>query len=131
MKNTEKYSDEISKTIQKMASFFITSGYSFEGHHITEYYAPVCGESLVGALVGIAIFPPNKINQYAYLDHFSAIETARYSAIDRLLDRAAEFGANAVIGFSFQYTVVGKDALLVFASGTAVQLDDKADEADE
>jgi len=114
----------IQKVLERMQSFTITAGYSFEGRPIQKYNAPVCGETLAGAIVGTAAIPTNPgIPFSGALDkQAEGIDAARYAVLDQLLDKAESAGANALIGLAFQYVVVEKNGLLVMASATAVTI---------
>lgn len=55
------------------------------------------------------------------------LEDARTTALSKLVQQADRMGANAVVGVSHQYQVLGSsgNTLLVTVSGTAVTLNDK------
>ncbi len=97
---------------------------SVEGHKITDYRGIVVGEAIMGANVvrdlfaGITDIIGGRSGAYE-----SKLQDARDTALRELQDRAAEKGANAVVGIDLDYEVVGNSMLMVSASGTAVVID--------
>ncbi|MGH1425780.1 MAG: heavy metal-binding domain-containing protein [Pseudooceanicola sp.] len=101
-----------------------TTTSSVEGHKITDYRGIVVGEAIMGANVvrdlfaGITDIIGGRSGAYE-----SKLQDARDTALRELQDRAAEKGANAVVGIDLDYEVVGNSMLMVSASGTAVVID--------
>ena len=52
----------------------------------------------------------------------SKLQDARDTALSEMQEKAADLGANAVVGVDLDYEVVGQSMLMVSASGTAVVL---------
>lgn len=104
----------------RMQKYLITSGYNFEGRIIESYHGPVAGDALGGVFVTALLTPVGKYPAFCEDKQMDGMEIVRCAAIDRLLNKVDSFGANGVIGLSWQYTVLGKEALLVTATGTAV-----------
>jgi len=98
---------------------------SLEGHRISEYKGVVVGEAILGANVfrdlfaGIRDIVGGRSGAYE-----KELAKAREIAFAEIEQRAAELGANAVVGIDIDYEVVGKDGsmLMVSVSGTAVNL---------
>lgn len=113
---------DIQETVEKMKSFLLTTGYNFEGHSIQKYHGPICAEAIIGAVVGTAAVPAGTALSFsdALGKQADGMDSGRYAAMSRLLEKAKELGANGIIGIAYQYVVVDKNSLLVMISGTAV-----------
>ena len=102
----------------------ITTTPSVEGRQIVEYYGIVCGEVISGVhfLKDFAASLSNIFGGRAGSYEEELIH-ARESALVEMQDRAAQMGANAVVGVDIDYEVLGSDngMLMVTASGTAVR----------
>lgn len=101
----------------------ITTTNSIEGRQIAEYRGIVVGEAIMGANVvrdffaGITDIIGGRSGAYE-----SKLQDARDTAMAELEQRAAQLGANAVVGVDLDYEVVGDSMLMVSVSGTAVVL---------
>lgn len=102
----------------------ITTTPSIEGRQIVEYKGIVFGEVIAGVnfikdfAAGLANFFGGRSTTYE-----EELIQARESAIREMEQRAAQMGANAVVGVDIDYEVLGADngMLMVTASGTAVR----------
>ena len=98
---------------------------SIEGRTITEYKGVVFGEVISGVnfFRDFAASVRNLIGgrSGSYEDELGK---ARTQAMRELSERAAEMGADAVVGIDIDYEVLGENGgmLMVTASGTAVKL---------
>ncbi|WOE75765.1 heavy metal-binding domain-containing protein [Alterisphingorhabdus coralli] len=96
---------------------------SLEGYRITEYLNVVTGEVIVGAnlfrdlFANIRDMVGGRSGSYE-----NVLERARAEAMAEIQERAADMGANAVVGIDLDYEVVGQNGsmLMVSATGTAV-----------
>jgi uncharacterized protein YbjQ (UPF0145 family) len=96
---------------------------TIEGHEITEYKQIVFGEVITGVNflkdmgAGLRNFFGGRSQGYE-----EELIKARMEAVREMEGRAAELGANAVVGVDIDYEVLGADngMLMVTASGTAV-----------
>lgn len=101
----------------------VTTTPAIEGRRITKYCGVVAGEAILGANVfkdlfaGIRDLVGGRSATYE-----RELQRARDIAIQELKDKAAELGANAVVGIDLDYEVLGQGngMLMVSASGTAV-----------
>ena len=101
----------------------ITTTPSIEGKRITKYCGVVAGEAILGANIfkdlfaGIRDLVGGRSATYE-----RELQRAREIALGELQERAAEVGANAVVGVDLDYEVLGagNGMLMVSASGTAV-----------
>jgi uncharacterized protein YbjQ (UPF0145 family) len=104
----------------------ITTTPGIEGKKITKYCGIVTGEAILGANVfkdlfaGIRDLVGGRSATYE-----RELQRARDIAMQELEQRAAELGANAVVGVDLDYEVLGQanGMLMVSASGTAVVTD--------
>jgi len=96
---------------------------SIEGKTIVEYRGIVFGEVVAGVNVikdftaGLTNFFGGRSTTYE-----DELINARQQAVTEMEHRAAQLGANAVVGVDIDYEVLGADngMLMVTASGTAV-----------
>jgi uncharacterized protein YbjQ (UPF0145 family) len=101
----------------------ITTTQSIEGKSITKYCGIVTGETVMGAnmfkdlFAGIRDMVGGRSGTYE-----KELQKAREMAMEEMQMRAAELGANAVVGVDLDYEVLGETngMLMVSASGTAV-----------
>ena len=104
----------------------VTTTPSVEGRRITEYKGVVFGEVIAGVnfvkdfVAGLSNFFGGRSGTYE-----EELINARQQAMDEMEQRAAQLGADAVVGVDMDYEVLGADngMLMVTASGTAVRLD--------
>jgi len=101
----------------------ITTTPTIEGKTIVEYKGIVFGEVVNGVdfvkdfTAGITNFFGGRSGSYE-----GELIDARQHAIDEMVERAKQTGANAVVGIDVDYEVLGQgnNMLMVTASGTAV-----------
>ena len=101
----------------------MTTTPGFEGKRITRYCGVVAGEAILGVNIfkdlfaGIRDLVGGRSGTYE-----KELQRARDIAMTELGERAAELGANAVVGIDLDYEVLGEKngMLMVSASGTAV-----------
>ena len=103
----------------------LTTTPSVEGHTITEYKGVVFGEVISGVnflrdfAASIRNIVVGRSGSYE-----EELITARSQAMNEMSERAAQLGADAVVGIDIDYEVLGENngMLMVTASGTAVKL---------
>ena len=101
----------------------VTTTPMIEGRKITKYCGVVAGEAILGANVfkdlfaGLRDIVGGRSSTYE-----RELQRARDIALQEMQDKAAELGANAVVGVDLDYEVLGQGngMLMVSASGTAV-----------
>ena len=104
----------------------VTTTPGIEGRRITRYCGVVAGEAIMGANVFKDLFAGIRdIVGGRSAAYERELQRAREVALQELQDRAAELGANAVVGVDLDYEVLGQanSMLMVSASGTAVIVD--------
>ncbi len=101
----------------------LTTTPSVEGKQIVNYHGIVFGEVITGInfvkdfFAGIRNIVGGRSGSYE-----DELQKARENALRELEQRAAEKGANAVVGIDIDYEILGQNngMLMVTASGTAV-----------
>ena len=96
---------------------------NLEGHPIQKYLGVVTGETIIGAnvfkdmMAGITDFFGGRSTTYE-----TVLIQAKDTAIQEMVDRAGQWGANAIVGIDIDYETVGGSGsmLMVTCSGTAV-----------
>lgn len=104
----------------------ITTTTQIEGYRITEYKGIVFGEVISGVdflkdmAAGFRNFFGGRSASYE-----GELVEARSSALQEMANRAAQMGADAVVGVDIDYEVLGQagNMLMVTASGTAVRIE--------
>jgi uncharacterized protein YbjQ (UPF0145 family) len=97
-----------------------------EGRPVREYLGIVFGEAIIGAnifkdiMASVRDIVGGRAGAYE-----EALRGARQEALREMANRAAELGADAVLGVDVDYEVIGKagSMLMVTSAGTAVRLD--------
>ena len=103
----------------------LTTTPTVEGHPIQNYLGFVCGEVISGVdfvkdfAAGMRNFFGGRSASYE-----NELTDARAQAIEELVQRAEQMGANAVVGIDVDYEVLGQggNMMMVTVSGTAVIL---------
>ena len=103
----------------------LTTTPTVEGHPIQNYLGLVCGEVISGVdfvkdfAAGMRNFFGGRSASYE-----NELTDARAQAIEELVQRAEQMGANAVVGIDVDYEVLGQggNMMMVTVSGTAVVL---------
>lgn len=105
-----------------MAITITTTG-NIEGRQVAAYLGLVAGETILGVNVfkditaGFRNIVGGRSGKYE-----EELRKGRETALQELLERAVELGADAVIGVKIDYETVGGQMLMVTAAGTAVKL---------
>jgi len=101
----------------------VTTTPAIEGRRISRYCGVVAGEAILGAnlfkdiFAGLRDLVGGRSGTYE-----RELQRARDIALQELQQKAAELGANAIVGVDLDYEVLGREngMLMVSASGTAV-----------
>ena len=104
----------------------VTTTSTIEGKRILEYKMVVFGEVITGVnfvrdfATGMRNFFGGRSQGYE-----EELVNARNQAMDEMISRATQLGANAIVGVDIDYEVLGADngMMMVTASGTAVVTD--------
>ena len=101
----------------------VTTTQNIEGKRVVRYLGIVTGEAILGANIFRDLFAGIRdIVGGRSAAYEKELQRARQIALQELEERAAELGANAVVGVDLDYEVLGggNGMLMVSASGTAV-----------
>ncbi len=104
----------------------VTTTHNVEGKRILDYKGLVAGEAILGANLFRDLFASIRdIVGGRSGSYEKVLNDARETAIGDLMARAAELGANAVIGVDLDYETIGSNGsmLMVTAAGTAVVIE--------
>ena len=104
----------------------VTTTNTIEGRRIAEYKGLVAGEAILGANLFRDIFASIRdIVGGRSGAYEKVLNDARDTAIGDMTAKAAQMGANAVIGVDIDYETIGSNGsmLMVSATGTAVRLE--------
>ncbi len=96
---------------------------NIEGYPIREYKGVVTGETIIGAnfvkdfMAGIRDIVGGRSASYE-----KVLRQAKDTAMQEMMQRAQEMGANAIVGIDIDYETIGQgnSMLMVATSGTAV-----------
>jgi len=94
-----------------------------EGRPIREYKGVVTGETIIGAnfvkdfFAGIRDIVGGRSGSYE-----KVLREAKDTSMEEMMQRAADLGANAIVGIDIDYETIGANnsMLMVATSGTAV-----------
>lgn len=104
----------------------LTTTNVIEGHKIKEYKGLVNGEVILGTSIirdFIASFTDMVGGRSSSYEN--VLVTGRENALKEMSERAAQMGANAVIGIDIDYETIGEcSMMMVSASGTAVVIEE-------
>lgn len=104
----------------------ITTTHTIEGRRISRYLGIVTGETILGVNVIKDLF--GTVRDFVggrSATYERELQNARETALKELESRAAQLGAQAIVGVDLDYEVLGSNngMLMVSATGTAVMLD--------
>lgn len=101
----------------------MTTTNSLEGRVVKEYLGLVTGEAIIGANIFKDLFAGIRdIVGGRSAAYERELAKARDIATEEMSAKAAELGADAVIGIDLDYETVGAGMLMVTISGTAVRV---------
>jgi uncharacterized protein YbjQ (UPF0145 family) len=103
--------------------FIVSTTHHIEGRPVQKYLGVVAGEVIVGANLFRDIFASIRdIVGGRAGSYEEVLSRAREEALGEMRQRAAQLGANAVIGVDLDYQAIGSKGsmLMVSATGTAV-----------
>ncbi len=104
----------------------VITTHNVEGRRIVDYKGLVAGEAILGANIFRDLFASIRdIVGGRSGSYEKVLNDARETAIAELTHKAAQLGANAVIGVDIDYETVGTNGsmLMVTAAGTAVLIE--------
>jgi len=97
---------------------------TIEGYRVVEVQGLVRGATIRARHLGRDVMASlRNLAGGEVLEYTKMLAEAREQAIDRLIEEAEALGANAVIGFRFQTSMIMRGAAEMLAYGTAVRLE--------
>jgi len=100
----------------------MTTTPQIEGRPIKDYLGIVTGEAILGANIFRDVFASiTDIVGGRSAAYEQELSRAREIALEEARERAAQLGADAVVGVDLDYEVIRDGMLMVSASGTAVK----------
>lgn len=109
---------------EKLQEMLDTTGYNFEGHHITSYNGVISAEYAVGTT-----FFNELLIEFAHeTEHESTIYSSKLSkakdeALLRLKYKAIHRNSNGIIGIDFDIYTLKDNTIIVSVTGTAVTVE--------
>ena len=103
-----------------------TTTNSIEGQRIVKYKKVLVAQSMVGGKMGCKEGEePKSVQDMTHDEFVAAFGEATSSAFSKIVKRAEELGANAIIGASTEHQFCGPngETLMAIAKGTAVIVD--------
>lgn len=105
----------------------LTTGFDFQGYFITEYYDVIFDEMLVGLGLGKALLSTldNIASSFTGSEATIMVEKlndAKMALRNRVIHKAEQLGANALIGIDFESSKLG-DIIMVSMTATAVRIE--------
>ena len=122
-KNRE-YKEKINKIASEnvnIQSHMLTTGFNFEGYSIKMYKGVTSGQVVLGTgflsefTAEFADFFGVHSNKFA-----DKLESAKNAAVQKLINKSASLGGNAIIGLDFDYITFANNMIGVVANGTSV-----------
>ncbi|MDY6241785.1 MAG: heavy metal-binding domain-containing protein [Prevotella sp.] len=98
---------------------------TLEGHTILEYKGVVTGETILGANIVKDFFAHIRdVVGGRSGSYEKVLRQCRDQSLSEMEERAAELGANAIVGIDIDYETIGQNGsmLMVAVSGTAVRI---------
>ncbi|MCM1079129.1 MAG: heavy metal-binding domain-containing protein [Bacteroidales bacterium] len=104
----------------------LTTTPTIQGHTIREYKGVVAGETIIGANIVKDFFASIRdVVGGRSGSYEKVLMEARETSMKEMMERAAQLGANAIVGIDVDYETIGQSGsmLMVATSGTAVVID--------
>lgn len=120
---------------KQIEAFKLTTGFDFQGYVITEYIDVLFDEMLVGLGIGRS-FVSSLDNFFSAVTGTEAtamidkLNEIKYDLKSRLVSKAIDLGANAMLGIDFESSKLG-DLIMVSMTGTAVKIKKAEDQTDQ
>ena len=104
----------------------LTTGFDFQGYYITEYLDVIFDEMLVGIGLGKALTSSvdnwlSSLTGGEATEMIEKLNDVKAQLRNRVIERAAKLGANALIGIDFESSRLGS-LLMVSFTATAVKI---------
>ncbi len=109
---------------EQIENFLMTTGYNFEEYKIIKYNKVICAETVIGTGF-FSEFSASLSDFFGVEDEgfASKLDEARSSATYKLIRKAINVNANAILGLDFDYALFSKNIIAVIVNGTAVTVE--------
>ena len=98
-----------------------TTTSTFDGTTVTAYHGVVSGEAIMGANIVRDLFASvTDVIGGRSSAYEEQLGESREVAMNEMIERAQQKGANAVIGISLDFETIGQGMMMCIATGTAV-----------
>lgn len=102
-------------------NMMVNTGFHFEGFRIVKYLNVISAETVLGAGLGTRFSAWAANLAGVQTESFAKkFEQAKTAAMNQLVTKAVNLGANALIGVSFDYPLIYNKVIAVIANATAV-----------
>ena len=102
----------------------LTNVETVPGKSIVEHYGLVAGSTIRAKHVGRDIMASLKNLVGGELKGYTQLmQESRQQAVDRMIEQAEQFGANAIVNVRFSTSSVAQGAAELYAYGTAVKVE--------
>ena len=109
--------------VERLKNHMLTTGFSFEGYHITEYLSIVTGETVMGtgyfSDIGASISDLFGAEASAYSEK---LRTAKRDVLNIMIKHSTDLGGNAIIGISYGFMTFSGNMIGVSVTGTSVKV---------
>lgn len=115
---------------ERFKSHMLTTGFSFEGYHISEYLGIVTGETIMGTgyfsdlSASISDLFGVEASEYS-----EKLRTAKQAVLKIMIKNSTDLGGNAIIGISYELMTFSGNMIGVSVTGTAVRAEKYSDNA--
>ncbi|WP_300782038.1 YbjQ family protein [uncultured Acetatifactor sp.] len=115
---------------ERYKNHMLTTGFSFEGYRITQYFGIVTGETVMGtgyfSDIGASIsdFFGAEASEYS-----EKLRTAKQAVLKIMIKNSTDLGGNAIIGISYELMTFSGNMMGVSVTGTAVKAERFSDNA--
>lgn len=122
---TKKEQEKIRQFNKNVYSHMTTTGFNFEGYKITKYISVISGNVVLGT--GLLTDASTVLNDFLGTTSNAfenKMEKAKSIAVQRLIEKSAKLGGNAIISIDFDFFTVGNNMIAVSANGTSVVIEE-------
>lgn len=115
---------------ERFKNHMLTTGFSFEGYHISEYLGIVTGETIMGtgyfSDLSASISDLFGVEASEYSEKLRA---AKQAVLKIMIKNSTDLGGNAIIGISYELMTFSGNMMGVSVTGTAVRAEKYSDNA--
>ena len=103
----------------------ITTGFNFDGYRVTKYISVISGNVVLGTgLLSEFIGSINDVLGTTSTPFENKMEKAKEIALEKLINKSATIGGNALIGVDFDFFTLSNNMMAVSANGTSVVIEE-------